>query len=58
MISKIINTVEIISLNIVNVSVIVWLNQVVESIPVVVSVLVGLSILALNVIKIYKELKK
>lgn len=58
MISKILNTVEIVSLNIVNVSVIVWLNNVIEAIPMMVSVLVGLSILALNGIKIYKELTK
>ena len=58
MISKVINTVEMVALNVVNVSVIVWLNSVMESIPIIVSVLVGLSILALNVIKIYKELKK
>jgi len=58
MVSKLLNIIEIISLNIVNVSVIVWLNNVVSSIPIVVSVLVGLSILALNTIKIYKEIKK
>lgn len=58
MISRIINTIEIVCLNIVNISVIVWLNSVIEAIPVIVSVLVGVSILALNLIKIYKELKK
>ena len=58
MTNKIINTIEIVSLNIINGSVIVWLNTVVTTIPVIVSVLVGVSILALNGIKIYKELKK
>ena len=54
--NKILNIIEIISLNIVNGSVIVWLNDVKESIPIIVSVLVGISMLTLNVIKIYKEL--
>ena len=58
MTNKIINTIEIVSLNIINGSVIVWLNTVVTTIPVIVSVLVGVSILTLNGIKIYKELKK
>lgn len=56
--SKVLNTIEIISLNIVNGSVIVWLNSVMDAIPIVVSVLVGVSMLALNTIKIYKEFKK
>ena len=55
---KILNGLELISLNIVNASVIIWLNSVVEKIPIFVSVLVGLSMLLLNAIKIYKELKK
>lgn len=58
MINKVLNIIEIVSLNIVNVSVIVWLNSVIEVIPTIVSVLVGISILALNAIKIYNELKK
>ena len=58
MISRVLNTVEIVCLNVVNVSVIVWLNSVIEAIPVIVSVLVGISILTLNLIKIYKEIKK
>ena len=56
--NKLLNIIEIVSLNIVNGSVIVWLNDVKESIPIIVSVLVGVSMLTLNVIKIYKELNK
>lgn len=55
--NKVLNIIEIVSLNIVNGSVIVWLNDVKESIPIIVSVLVGVSMLTLNLIKIYKELK-
>lgn len=56
--TKFMNITEIVSLNIIGVSVIGWLNSVASTIPAVVSVLVGLSVIALNVIKIYKEIKK
>jgi len=55
--NRILNNVELISLNIFSASVIGWMNNVVNVVPVVMSVLVGTSVLALNVIKIYKELK-
>ena len=56
--NKLMNITEIVSLNIIGVSVIGWLNSVASTIPAIVSVLVGLSVIALNVIKIYKEIKK
>ena len=56
--NRILNNVELISLNIFSASVIGWMNNVVNVVPIVISVLVGISVLALNVIKIYKELKK
>lgn len=55
--AKYLNNIELISLNIFSASVIGWLNVVVGYVPTIVSVLVGLSVLALNGIKIYKELK-
>ena len=55
--NKILNSVELVSLNIFSASVIGWLNNVVDVIPVLVSVLVGVSVIALNGIKIYKEYK-
>ena len=54
---KIFEYIELASLNIIGVSVIGWLQTVSNVVPTMVSVLVGLSVLALNGIKIYKELK-
>ena len=56
--TRFMNITEMVSLNIIGVSVIGWLNTVASTIPTLVSVLVGLSVIALNVIKIYKEIKK
>lgn len=55
--NKLIGWVELAALNVINISVINWLNDVIKVVPVFVSVLVGLSVLILNGIKIYKELK-
>ena len=56
--TTLLNKVELMSLNVIGVSVIGLLNNVIGNIPAIVSVLVGLSVLALNGIKIYKELRK
>ena len=55
--NKLIGWIELVALNVVNISVINWLNDVIKVVPVFVSVLVGVSVLVLNGIKIYKELK-
>lgn len=57
MTTKFLNNIELVSLNIFSASVIGWLQTVVGAVPTIISCLVGLSIVALNAIKFYKEYK-
>jgi len=45
---------ELVGINLLNIGVLTWVHY----IPTIISSIVGLSIVLLNVIKIYKELKK
>lgn len=53
---KTLDYIELASLNLIGTSVVVWLNNVIEVVPTIVSVMVGISVIALNGIKIYKEI--